>query len=165
MNDVIWETDELKATLYHDDALIYLKDVCGDMIGCSVDELTAFARHWLGLQGEGNKYKDALEKILALIEDYDGRDDTESDYYTDSEILHEKISDVLDEALNTITKCKLEIAPCPVCGGNVHYNNNDEWADISSNIFCADCNGVSLTYPSFALAVKAWNALPRKGEK
>lgn len=49
--EIIWETDELKATLYHDDALIYLKDAYGDMIGCSVDELTAFARHWLDLQG------------------------------------------------------------------------------------------------------------------
>jgi hypothetical protein len=49
--EIIWETDELKATLYHDDALIYLKDAYGDIIGCSVDELTAFARHWLDLQG------------------------------------------------------------------------------------------------------------------
>lgn len=53
--DVIWETDELKVLTYAGGSRVSLKQntqhINPHVIGCSKDELTAFARHWLDLQG------------------------------------------------------------------------------------------------------------------
>jgi hypothetical protein len=151
MNDVIWETDELKVIKHNNDDLLDLitsphNKKYTRAIDVGTDELTAFARYWLELRDNMDVIWDTDDVFVKAISD-------------------EAVTAFAKDWLELQAKREPEIAPCPVCGGNVHYNNNDEWADISSNIFCADCNGVSLTYPSFALAVKAWNALPRKGEK
>jgi len=72
------------------------------------------------------------------------------------------VTDWLDMEGYDITKREPELLPCPVCGREAEYYNNDKRTWCVSSILCAECAKVFLSYPTFIDAVEAWNTLPRK---
>ena len=146
--DVIWETDELKVDIVPPKTVRARAELGGDYILIHPDELTAFARHWLDLQGYD----------VTKREDENG-------------CLKSKI-DVHLTALSrlgyevTLTERKPEIKACPVCEKfNVDGKRTTESkvGNIVHHVVCNNC-GITISKLSRNEAIEAWNALPRKGE-
>lgn len=122
-------------------------------------QITSMCNRWLYLQGEGDKYKNALEMDDIQIEPLDR---IPLICFEKNKAV-EEMTEYLNKTGYDVVKRKPEIAPCPVCGTEAYsWCEEDEWYYVQcGNITCAIRSDSDISEEH---VINRWNALPRKGE-